>query len=81
MKGNRKAYAPVSNETEIKGIKDVFRQDAPEAPIAQEDNPLVMTSVRLRVKTRNAAKLYAVEHGMKMQEVLDEALKQYLGLK
>ncbi|MBW3090011.1 macrolide ABC transporter ATP-binding protein [Bifidobacterium miconisargentati] len=78
MKGNRRAYKPVSEEREINEVKDVFRQD----PTAvEEDNPLMMTSIRLRAKTRTAAKLYAVEHGMKLQDVIDAALRQYLGMK
>lgn len=78
MKGNRKAYAPVSNEQEINGIQDVFRKDVPAQD--PDDNPLVMTSIRLRVNTRNALKMYAIEHNMKMQEVIEAALKQYIGL-
>lgn len=78
MKGNRSAYAPVAADKEIREVKDVFRKDAdPET----DDNPLVMTSIRLHAKTRTAAKVYAAEHGMKMQSVIENALRNYIGIK
>lgn len=77
MKGNKAAYIPVAADKEIREVKDVFRKD-PEMEVA--DNPLVMTSIRLHVKTRTAAKIYAAEHGMKLQEVIENALKDYIGV-
>ncbi|KAA8815080.1 hypothetical protein EMB92_11340 [Bifidobacterium callitrichos] len=76
MKGNMKAYKPASEDREIKEIRDVFRKD--DAP-TDDENPLVMTSIRLHAKTRAAAKVYAIEHGMKMQEVIENALSKYIG--
>ena len=78
MKGNKAAYAPVAADKEIREVKDVFRRD-PETEI--EDNPLVMTSIRLHARTRTAAKVYAAEHGMKLQEVIENALRDYIGVK
>lgn len=76
MKGNVKAYRPAANGQEINDISDVFRKDP---GITDDENPLVMTSIRLHAKTRIAAKMYAASHGMKMQEVIEAALTQYLG--
>lgn len=76
MKGNVKAYRPAANEREINEITDVFRKDS---DAAADANPLVMTSIRLHSKTRTAVKVYAASHGMKMQEVIEAALTQYLG--
>lgn len=39
----------------------------------------VQTSIKMRDGTRRSVKLYALEHGMKMQEVIDLALHDYLG--
>lgn len=39
----------------------------------------VQTSVKMREGTRRAVKLYALQHGMKMQEIIDLALRDYLG--
>lgn len=76
MKGNVKAYRPATGEREINEINDVFRKDS---DAAADANPLVMTSIRLHAKTRIAAKVYAAEHGMKMQEVIEAALDRYIG--
>ncbi|MBT1173896.1 hypothetical protein JS528_11265 [Bifidobacterium sp. MA2] len=78
MKGNVKAYRPAAAEREINEINDVFRKDT---DAADDVNPLVMTSIRLHARTRIAAKVYAAEHGMKMQEVIEAALEQYIGNK
>ena len=75
MKGNRKAYRPVSADREIKEVKDVFREDNDNRGT---DDPLVMTSIRIHSSVRTAAKVYATTHGMKMQEVFEQALKQYV---
>lgn len=84
MKGNRKAYSPVSATKEINEVKDVFRQDEPAvAPSAAESasDPLILTSVRVHASVKNAVKAYAAEQGLKMHEVVEAALKQYVGLK
>lgn len=75
MKGNRKAYKPVSAEREINEVKDVFRGDSENQV---ESDPLIMTSIRIHSSVRTAAKVYATTHGMKMQEVFEQALKQYI---
>ena len=75
MKGNRKAYKPVSAEREITEVKDVFRGDSENQV---ESDPLIMTSIRIHSSVRTAAKVYATTHGMKMQEVFEQALKQYI---
>ena len=75
MKGNMKAYKPASEDREIMEIQDVFRKD--DAP-TDDENPLVRTSIRLHAKTRAAAKAYAIEHGIKIQEVIEIALCKYI---
>lgn len=78
MKGNRAAYAPVAADKEINEVKDVFRKDS-DAEL--DSDPLVMTSIRLHARTRTAAKVYAAEHDMKLQEVIENALREYIGMK
>ncbi|KFI81911.1 hypothetical protein BREU_3580 [Bifidobacterium reuteri DSM 23975] len=75
MKGNRKAYRPVTTEREIKEVKDVFREDDDNRGV---DDPLVMTSIRIHSSVRTSAKVYATTHGMKMQEVFEQAIRQYV---
>ena len=38
------------------------------------------TSVSLRVSTKRRLKLFAAEHDLRIQEVIDEALETYLGM-
>ena len=40
----------------------------------------VKTSVSLRVSTKRRLKLFAAEHDLRIQEVIDEALETYLGM-
>ena len=75
MKGNRKAYEPMAAEREINEVKDVFRADNTSTVV---EDPFVLTSIRLHSSVKNATKMYAAERGMKMQEVIETALKEYL---
>lgn len=81
MKGNRKAYTPVSATREINDVKDVFRQDEPSISPGISSDPLILTSVRVHASVKNAVKAYAAEKGLKMHEVVESALKQYVGIK
>ncbi|WP_255201920.1 hypothetical protein [Bifidobacterium pseudolongum] len=57
-------------------MSDVFR-----APDGGRDRGerWVKTSVSLRADTRMRLKRYAAAHDMKLQDVIDEALDEYLG--
>ena len=42
------------------------------------EEPWVKTSVSMRPETRRRLKTYAAEHDLRIQEVVEEALGQYL---
>lgn len=46
-----------------------------------EAEEFVVTSIRLKKSTRQAAKVYAAEHDTTLQCVVDEALKKFLDIK
>ena len=58
MKGNRKAYKPVSAEREINEVKDVFRGDSENQV---ESDPLIMTSIRMQEVFEQALKQYIAD--------------------
>lgn len=66
---NMAGYAPVAR---TKGLSDVFHGSA-------GGTEWVKTSVSLRADTRMRLKRYAAAHDMKLQDVIDEALDEYLG--
>lgn len=45
-----------------------------------EEEEFVVTSIRLKKSTRQAAKVYAAEHDTTLQCVVDEALKKFLDI-
>lgn len=47
---------------------------------SRDKDEYVVTSFRLKKSTHQAAKVYAVEHDVKLQEVVDEALRRFLNL-
>ena len=44
------------------------------------EDEYIVTSFRLKKSTRQAAKVYAAEHDTTLQEVIDKALKKFLGI-
>ena len=66
---NMAGYAPVAR---TKGLSDVFHGSS-------GGTEWVKTSVSLRADTRRRLKRYAATHDMKLQDVIDEALDEYLG--
>lgn len=67
---NMAAYKPAARVADVGSIGDVFR--------AEPSEEWVKTSVSLRRDTRRLAKTYAVEHDMKLQELIDRALTAYM---
>lgn len=69
-------YTPAARTSHVHGMSDVFR-----APDGGRDcgERWVKTSVSLRADTRMRLKRYAAAHDMKLQDVIDEALDEYLG--
>ncbi len=69
-------YTPAARTSHVHGMSDVFR-----APDGGRDRGerWVKTSVSLRADTRMRLKRYAAAHDMKLQDVIDEALDEYLG--
>ncbi|WP_295909701.1 hypothetical protein [uncultured Bifidobacterium sp.] len=81
MKNLKPISAP---ETGTRDLGAVFSAGSPS--VAPSPSPAgtgaglwVQTSIKMRDGTRRSVKLYALEHGMKMQEVIDLALHDYLG--
>ena len=73
---NMDNFKPTRRTLDVRDARDVF------APAKPEDaDPWLNTSVRLRTSTRNRVKLYAAKHGLKMQDVIEDALTAYLGEK
>lgn len=72
---NMKAFAPTAATREVRDIGDVFREDP--APREAEDS-WMMTSMRLHSSVRNRVKVFAFSNGLRMQDVIDEALRAYL---
>ncbi|KFI44496.1 hypothetical protein [Bifidobacterium biavatii] len=71
MKNNN--FKPTASSLRVESAKDVFRTDRdPDA------EPTVNTSMKLLVETRNRLKLYAAAHGLKMQDVVEDAINEYL---
>lgn len=66
---NMAGYAPVAR---TKGLSDVFHGSS-------GGTEWVKTSVSLRADMRMRLKRYAATHDMKLQDVIDEALDEYLG--
>ncbi len=44
------------------------------------ENKYIVTSLRLKESTRREAKVYAAEHDMTLQEVVDAALRNFLNI-
>jgi hypothetical protein len=49
--------------------------------MAKQDDPIVKTTVRLRKSLLNATKHRAIDDGVDMNDVVIQALQQYLGKK
>lgn len=45
---------------------------------APDDDPYVVTSIRMRKSVRLRVKVYAAEHGTTVQEVIENALEAYI---
>lgn len=43
-----------------------------------DDDPYVVTSIRMRKSVRLRVKVYAAEHGTTVQEVIENALMAYI---
>lgn len=81
MKNLKPISAP---ETGTRDLGAVFSAGSPSvvpapSPAGTGAGLWVQTSIKMRDGTRRSVKLYALEHGMKMQEVIDLALHDYLG--
>lgn len=81
MKDLKPISAP---ETGTRDLGAVFSAGSPSvapspSPAGTGSDLWVQTSIKMREGTRRAVKLYALEHGMKMQEIIDLALRDYLG--
>ena len=81
MKNLKPISAP---ETGTRDLGAVFSAGSPSvvpspSPAGTGAGLWVQTSIKMRAGTRRSVKLYALEHGMKMQEVIDLALHDYLG--
>lgn len=69
---NMNAFRPAPRTMSISSPADVFRRDEVDA------DEWMKTSVSLRRDTRRRAKQYAIDHDMKLQEVVDAALRAYM---
>lgn len=67
---NMQAYRPAARIDRVGSMEDVFR--------SEPSDEWVKTSVSLRRDTRRLAKTFAVEHDMKLQELIDRALTTYM---
>lgn len=65
------SFAPAKRTAAVSTIDDVFRTE-------KSSEEWVKTSVNMRPDMRIRVKIYAVEHGMKIQDVVDAALSDYL---
>lgn len=75
---NLKGFTPSQGARDVKNIHDVFREEPENTEAA---DPWMMTSMRLHTSVRNRIKLYAYANGLRMQDVIDEALRLYLDSK
>lgn len=78
-----KDLKPISAPETGRDLGAVFSAGSPSvapspSPAGTGSGLWVQTSIKMREGTRRAVKLYALEHGMKMQEVIDLALRDYL---
>ena len=67
-------YQPAARTAQVSSIHDVFREDTSPS-VASE---WVKTSVNLRPDMRRRLKRYAAEHDVRIQDVIDTALNEYL---
>ena len=65
------AFAPAERTRDVTAMSDVFRAD-------KTAGEWVKTSVSLRPETKARLKVFAVERGMRIQEIVDEALTAYI---
>ncbi len=64
-------YNGAPKRPSVTALSDVFRAD-------KAVEGWVKTSVSLRAETKTRLKAFAVEHDMRIQEVIDEALTAYM---
>lgn len=72
---NTDNFRPSRSTRMVGSSRDVF---VDEGAVEAGENPWLKTSVSLRTDTRNRVKLYAAGNGLKIQEVVETALTEYL---
>lgn len=78
MKNMDFSQLPAAVDTNLVEAKDSANPNT-SSPVSQNnDNIWIQTSLRMRKSIHNDLKMYAFTHGISMQHVLDEALREYL---